>query len=142
VGGAVFTMTSDPAELASMRAWLREALAAHGLPAQPAADVLVAVGELCTNAIVHAYERTPGRPIRVAVAGFDDRVEIAVEDFGVRFDPSHYTPPPLDATGQDIEAVPEHGMGLYLVRELVDAVTHDPARARGNCWTLVKYRSG
>jgi hypothetical protein len=40
------------------------------------------------------------------------------------------------------EAMPEHGMGLYLVRQIADRVSFNVARERGTQWTLVKYRQG
>ena len=114
-------LTSDPEQLARMRAWLRR--------------VLTAVGELCTNAIKHAYGGGGGQPIHLTVTAFEDRLVVEVEDFGRPFDPARYVPPDLDAR-------PEHGVGLFLARSLVDSLAPDVARPRGTRWVLVKYRAG
>jgi anti-sigma regulatory factor (Ser/Thr protein kinase) len=53
-----------------------------------------------------------------------DRFIIDVEDEGAPYDPRGYTPP-------DLDAVPERGMGLFLVRRSVDEVAFDTARPRG-----------
>lgn len=129
-----FSMTSDPAQLEPMRAWLRAVLPRHDVPANDESRLLTAVGEVCTNSITHAYEGVGGQPIHVSLSAFDDRVVIEVEDFGKRFDPATYRAP-------DLDALPEHGLGLYLVRQLVDTLSWDVARERGTRWTLVKYRS-
>jgi anti-sigma regulatory factor (Ser/Thr protein kinase) len=65
------------------------------------------------------------------VRGFEDRVEVTVEDFGDAFDPAHYTPPRLPGAPGDDAALRERGVGLYLVSQLVDGLKTDPARAKG-----------
>jgi serine/threonine-protein kinase RsbW len=128
------TLTSDPEELERMRAWLRQTLAACGASAEDAAAILTAVGELCTNSIKHAYDGRGGQPIQLRATAFDDRIVVEVEDFGRPFDAARYVAP-------DLDALPEHGVGLFLARELVDSLSSDVARARGTRWTLVKYRA-
>jgi serine/threonine-protein kinase RsbW len=129
------TFDSDPARLGSMRTWLREALSARGVPAREQSGLVVAVAELCTNAIRHAYEGATGQPITVSVSAGEDPLVIEVEDFGKPFDEHAYSVP-------DLDALPEHGLGLYLVRQLVDQLSFDVERERGTRWTLVKHRPG
>jgi serine/threonine-protein kinase RsbW len=129
------TLTSDPNELEGMRAWLRRTLALYRFAVDDETAVLTAVGELCTNSIKHAYDGRGDQPIRLSVTGFDDRIVVEVEDFGASFDEARYVAP-------DLAAAPEHGMGLFLARQLVDSLTSDVARASGTRWTLVKYRAG
>ena len=131
----VLTLTSDPEELERTRAWLRPILAASGASEADEAAILTAVGELCTNSIKHAYDGRGGQPIAVRVTAFDDRIVVEVEDFGRPFDAARYVAP-------DLDAAPEHGVGLFLARELVDSLSSDVARPRGTRWTLVKYRAG
>jgi serine/threonine-protein kinase RsbW len=124
-------MTSEADSLAPMRAWLREALSGHGLQGAAIAQLVVAVGELCSNAINHAYDGRPGQQIHVSVASEPGRVVVEVEDFGRPFDPERYTAPDLDQAA-------ERGVGLYLVRALTDDASFDVARERGTRWTLVR----
>jgi len=42
----------------------------------------------------------------------------------------------------DLDALPDHGVGLHLVRRIADSVSVDVRRERGTRWTLVKYRPG
>ena len=53
------------------------------MPPQLALDVLIALSEAATNAVLHAYE--PGSAGRIRVLGQrgDDELELAVEDDGV-----------------------------------------------------------
>lgn len=129
------TLTSDPDELEAMRAWLRRTLALYRFTVEDEAAVVTAVGELCTNSIKHAYHGRGDQPIRLSLTGFDDRIIVEVEDFGAPFDEARYVAP-------DLAAGPEHGMGLFMARGLVDSLTSDVNRASGTRWTLVKYRAG
>jgi serine/threonine-protein kinase RsbW len=134
-GDSRLTITSDSSELARVRAWLRQALAAHGLPAEAQSGLQVAVSELAANAIKHGYEGMLGQPIYITLESHQDRVVIQIEDFGKPFDPREYRGPDLDTPA-------ESGLGLYLVRRLADEFSFDVARSRGTRWTLVKYRKG
>ena len=130
---ASFAMTSEAEQLARMRSWLWTQLVGQGLPLEECAALLVALGEICNNVIEHAYRGEAGRPIAITLQGFPDHLVIDVEDEGAPYDPQGYTPP-------DLEAMPEHGMGLFLVRKTVDELTFDTARPRGTRWRLVKHR--
>jgi serine/threonine-protein kinase RsbW len=132
---ARFAMTSEAEQLARMRSWLWTQLVGRALPLEDCSAFLVAVGEICNNVIKHAYAGEAGRPIAIALSVFPDRFVVDVEDEGEPYDPRGYTPP-------DLDAVPETGLGLFLVRRTVDEVAFDTARPRGTRWTLVKYRAG
>jgi anti-sigma regulatory factor (Ser/Thr protein kinase) len=128
-----FTMTSDPDQLARMRSWLWTQLVGQALPLEDCSALVLAVGEICNNVIKHAYAGAPGQPIAIALTVLPDRLVVDVEDEGAPYDPRAYAPP-------DLDAVPERGMGLFLVRQSVDEVSFDVARPRGTRWTLVKRR--
>lgn len=133
--GSTFSMTSEAEHLLRLRKWLREALAGHGVPKQDQPNLLLAVGELCANSIQHAYEGRGGQPITVSVRSSDDSVVIEVEDFGKPFDADRYESP-------NLEAVPESGYGIFLVKTIADSLSIDVARERGTRWTMVKYLPG
>ncbi len=128
-------ITSESSELARLRSWLGEQLSLRGVDDDAQSALQVAVGELATNAIKHAYEGRAGHPIRISVASREDGVVIHVEDFGKPFDPALYRQPNLNE-------VNEHGLGLYIAQRLADEFSFDLARERGTRWTLVKYQTG
>jgi serine/threonine-protein kinase RsbW len=133
--GSTFSMTSEAEHLVRLRKWLRDELAGHGVPKQEQSSLLLAVGELCANSIQHAYEGRGGQPIQVSVRSSADSLVIEVEDFGKPFDAELYETP-------DLEAIPESGYGLFLVKTIADSLSIDVARERGTRWTMVKYRQG
>ena len=128
-----FVLTSEPQHLARLRDWLRGELTRLKVENQEQFGLQVAVGEICSNSIRHAYAGLGGKPIHVSVQGNEDQLVIEVRDFGKKFDPEAYRPP-------DFEAVPEGGIGLHLVRQFVDELSYDVTQEQGTRWTLVKYR--
>src|SRR6266478_9062863 len=130
-----FSMSSEAEDLARLRAWLRETLGELGVDRATRAELVLAVGELCANSIEHAYDGQGGQPINVSVVGHPDRLVIEVEDFGRAFDPDRYVEP-------DLDALPDHGLGIHLVHRIADSVAIDVRRERGTRWTLVKFRPG
>lgn len=91
--------------------------------------------ELFMNVAMHgsAGSDTP-RTVVLALHAAGSTVTAVIEDDGIAFDPLNAPPPDLDS---DIEDRPIGGLGVYLVKEMMDQV--DYARADGrNRVTLVK----
>ena len=130
-----FVLTSEPQRLAGLREWLKGELTRHKVGQHEQFGLQVAVGEICSNSIKHAYDSLGGKPIHVSVRRTGDRLIIEVRDFGKKFDPQSYRPP-------DLDALPESGIGLHLARQFVDELSYDVTAEEGTRWILVKYRSG
>lgn len=85
-------------------------------------DLKLAVSEACTNAVDHAYSGGDGE-IELSCNIFDNRLEIEVVDQGHSFDVSEVEsrtgPIQFEAT---MNSVRERGLGLYLMRTLMDHV--------------------
>ncbi|MBW3536168.1 MAG: ATP-binding protein [Actinobacteria bacterium] len=99
-------------------------------------DLKLAVSEACTNAIdAHVGKATSDRVI-VRWAEGDDRLEVSVNDRGPGFDPSSIPqhPPVTDPERLNFE----RGLGIPLIRSLVDEVDFKPS-AEGTVVTLVMY---
>lgn len=108
--GAVEIACEAPGELAGARAFVRAQCRAAGRSPAVTEELVVAAGELLTNALVH------GRPPRRLLAYEEDgALVLHVHDQGQGFaDPlAGYLPPSDDAT---------HGRGLWAARQLSDVV--------------------
>jgi anti-sigma regulatory factor (Ser/Thr protein kinase) len=103
------TISAAPSELAGLRRAARDALGE--LPSQVADEMLLALDEAATNAILHGSGG--GEPIQVAVRVGDAWVEATVVDHG----PTE-PPRPLSTT----DRLSGGGWGLWLLRRLVDEV--------------------
>lgn len=90
-------------------------------------DLKLAVSEACTNAIEAHHAVSSHQPVTVQVSEDDDRIEIHVGDRGAGFDlaalPTH--PPVTDPDRLNFE----RGLGIPLIRSLVDEVSFESSEA-------------
>lgn len=81
-------------------------------------DIKVAVSEACTNAIDHAFREPTATPPLICIKCHpgDGFLRVEVSDEGCGFDPEQATS--LEEGGPDKQG----GLGLYLIRKLMDEV--------------------
>ncbi len=105
---------------------------AGSLGLDPAASfrMQMAVDEASANAIEHAYAGAQGR-IRIRLWREHDTVYASVVNWGDAFDPRHVPTPNLPRGELD-------GLGIYLMRRLVDEVSFSFNAEKGNVVTLKK----
>lgn len=95
--------------------------------------VLSAVGEAYNNIVLHGYSgRAPGS-VQVKIRNCPKCVQVEMKDTGTSFDPTQVQPP-------DLTALPESGLGIFLIRSLVDEVSY--VAGSPNMLTMVKYLRG
>jgi len=113
-------LPEDMAHLALLRRAAREALARSPVPPKDAEDIEVILGELATNAVVHARAGSDYRVEIVLEA--DDLAVVTVADQGVGF--SREAVPPPGTPRPDADGVKERlgGWGLPMVEMLADSV--------------------
>ncbi len=97
-------------------------------------DVVQAVDESAANIIMHGYRGRPGS-IEVVVWRDGNALLIRLLDQATPFDPT--TVPPPDMT-LPLDKRPLGGLGVYLIRHLVDEIIHRVTSQGGNELTLVK----
>jgi serine/threonine-protein kinase RsbW len=95
----------------------------------------LAVSEICTNIIEHAYRMTGGE-IRGRLTPLADGIQIDLYDDGESFDPATVPEP-----SSCFDALHEGGYGLHIVRQIMDKVVYQAQTSNGNHWRLVKYMS-
>lgn len=116
-----------------IRRWLGDVLTSWGFAGSDAADLELAVTEVCTNIARHGYGDTAGH-IEVHVASEAGAVRVTILDRAPPFSPSRMVLPPA-------AALAEGGYGLGLVRSVVDEVHVEPMAGGGNRTVLVKRRA-
>ena len=93
-------------------------------------QVVSAVGEAFNNIALHSYRDRPSDIVRLRMT-IEPRVShLTMEDYGAGFDP-------LNARVPDLEALPESGLGIFIMRSLMDQVTYQ--RGRPNVLSLSKW---
>lgn len=117
----------------------REAVAAFarrlGFDRERIEDLKTALGEACINAIEHGNQR--GRDLRVDVSCTVSDQELAVEvyDMGVKRFQGCGAPASIDSKLGG--TAPLRGMGLMLIRELVDEADFVEGNGGGNRFRLI-----
>jgi anti-sigma regulatory factor (Ser/Thr protein kinase) len=111
------SLPPSPACLAELRRAARACL--RGVASEAADDVVLALNEAATNAIL--YGSGGGQPVQVVIHVNDDVIQASVLDHG----PDLPAQPPTEA---DIDALAVHGRGLWLLRRLVDEVRLERVR--------------
>jgi serine/threonine-protein kinase RsbW len=129
-----------PSRLESIRAvsdmTTRYARRAH-LEEQDAYQCKLAVDEACSNIIRHAYGGDSTGVFDVFIRIDDGVFEIHLTDYGEPYDPQDIPSPTM---GNTIEDAQPGGLGLYLIRSVMDEVCYTPG-PKGNRLVMVKWRS-
>jgi serine/threonine-protein kinase RsbW len=132
-GGSVLRIPANASELATVRRFIREEALRAGADPHAVADVVQAVDESVTNAILHGY-RGSGGTVEVEVDSAGRSLIVRLRDQAPPFDPTHLPAPDITSS---LDRRPLGGMGVFLARELMDAVTYQQTKD-GNELTLVK----
>jgi inorganic pyrophosphatase len=89
----------------------------------------VCVVEAVTNVIKHAYHGAPGKDVSIEVSAKPTRLDLYVHDQGQSM-PDEYVTKLLNGSQvfnfdpQDLAGVPEGGMGLQIIHQLIDEVDY------------------
>jgi serine/threonine-protein kinase RsbW len=79
--------------------------------------VVSAVGEAFNNIAIHGYRnRAPGM-VEIEMAATADHLSIELRDYGLSFDPRNAPTP-------DLDALPESGLGTFIIRSFMDQVEY------------------
>ena len=120
-------------ELANVRQFIRQQAEQAGADPGAVPDIVQAVDELVTNAIVHGYRGRRGT-VEIAVDRSGSSLIVRLRDQAPPFDPTLLPAPDTDAP---LSQRPLGGMGVFLARGLTDSLTYRRT-ADGNELTLIK----
>lgn len=114
-------MEASLGALAEISDFVVEEARAAGLDEHATWEVQLAVDEAATNVVQHSYSQTPG-PITISAGTVGSEFEITIRDRGKRFDPADVPEPDLVSP---LEERKTGGLGLYLMRKLMDRVAFE-----------------
>jgi len=133
-----FEISAESQNLAPLRSKLRSLLELAGFDEKGSHDVLLSVDEVLTNVIRHSLGggalEGAKQKIRISFADQGECIEVQVEDQGPCFDPRTLPDPKLPSEKPG-------GLGIYLVRSLMDRIDYEPLKPQGNRLRLVKYKN-
>ena len=125
---------ADLKNLAKIRDFVEERAAGLGAPSSVVEDLVLATDEAVTNVIVHGYKgREEGLEVEVTREATD--IFVFVRDQAPPFDSASVGDPDLDSP---LEQRQPGGLGIYLMRQYTDQVSHRITPQGGNELVLRK----
>ena len=128
------SVSADVKNLAEIRQFVREELISHDLDPIVISDVVLAVDEAVTNIILHGYRGQLGI-IKVILEIEDDRLIVRLRDQAPAYDPLNT---PVPDSSVPLVQRPLGGLGVFLIKQLMDDVKHLISPQGGNELIMVK----
>jgi serine/threonine-protein kinase RsbW len=122
--------------LIAVREFVSASARKFGFSDEEVSKIALAVDEACTNVIKHAYKFDPTKDITVTVKPGRRAFEVSIVDTGRVFNP-------LDVQSPDMKEYLTHyrrgGLGIYLMKSLMDKVEYNIQPGKKNEVRLIKY---
>jgi serine/threonine-protein kinase RsbW len=106
---------SDPNNLITVEEFVNYFCKDIQLPDEKLSDVLLAVTEATTNAIIHANKSDANKKVTIDVEILNSKMIVKVKDEGEGFDPAEI-PDPTEPEN----LLKDHGRGIYLMKVYMD----------------------
>jgi len=101
-------------------------------------QIEMCIVEAVNNAIKHAYGNKSGHDVEIIVEIYIDRITFKVCDYGKIMEQGKTFE--LDYNPNERENLPEGGMGLHIINEIMDKVTYETSGEK-NILTMTKLFS-
>ncbi len=130
-------LLSDPAYLSGARELISSVCKRLGFDDLTCSKVALAVDEALCNVIRHGYKYAENRPIWISLwplrddAGEVGGIKLVIEDEAPQVDPSCMQ-------GRDLEDVKPGGLGVHIIRDVMDEVCYEARERVGMKLTMIK----
>jgi serine/threonine-protein kinase RsbW len=102
-------------------------------------QVILAVDEAITNIMEHGYDQKNEGWIDIDVKASPEKLRVLIEDSGKQFNPNKMEDPDVL---QHVEEGKKRGLGIFLMRQIMDEVRYRFKEGNRNEICLVKYVKG
>jgi len=123
--------------LDEIREFVGEVARQVGFSEKEVYSIQLAADEASTNIIEHAYAGVENGRIEIDCNITGDDLKIVIRDNGKSFDPSSVPEPNVKA---DLTERKIGGLGMYLMRKLMDDVSYVSSPEGGNILTMIKRK--
>jgi serine/threonine-protein kinase RsbW len=129
------TFDADFENLDEIREFVGEAARQLGFTDKEVYSIQLAADEASSNIIEHAYVGMKGGKLEIELITSHKQLKIVMRDQGRPFDPGSVPEPNVKANLSERKI---GGLGLYLMRKLMDEVSYETSPGTGNTLTMVK----
>lgn len=130
------TVPASKEQLSVISEFIEDLMTGSGFDLQKIFEVQLAVEEACTNVVLYAYPEGNGSISIDALVG-EDRLELAIADSGIPFDPTARI---VSISNAGVEQRPIGGLGIPLIRASVDELSYEFKNGK-NILKLVKNKT-
>ncbi|MDX2117406.1 MAG: ATP-binding protein [Planctomycetota bacterium] len=131
-------MLSNPLYLSGARELVSSVAKRLGFPDTACGQIALAVDEALCNVMRHGYDRREDAPIWISVWPFTDEhgdaLRIVIEDEAKQVDPAAIK-------SRDLEQIRPGGLGVHIIKEVMDDAVYEKRDAVGMRLTLVKRKA-
>ncbi|HUJ41839.1 MAG TPA: ATP-binding protein [Candidatus Acidoferrales bacterium] len=117
------TFPSDPRYLGVVRGTVERFAAMAGFDEEDCRWITLAVHEALTNVIRHAYHNRHDQPVELGLGERDGGIEVLMVDHGTGVKQE-------EMCGRDLEDVKPGGLGLHMIREIMNETDYQPLEGR------------
>ncbi|MBU0560731.1 MAG: ATP-binding protein [Bacteroidetes bacterium] len=130
-----FIIESEYHNVTDILADVRAFVLGNNVTAKESADIEVCMLEAMNNVIRHSYKGKSGFPIEIKVSVNSDQIDIEIIDSGISRE--KFDKPTLDFDPDDIENLPEGGMGLFIIDQIMTSTNYEVKDGK-NYYTMSK----
>ncbi len=130
------TVSSSTDNLSRIREFIKTTSEEAGFDKDTANKIVLATDEACTNIIKHAYKNIKTGRIEINISFKNKKFTVSISDSGKHFNSSSVPEPDLPRYYQEKKV---GGLGMYLMKKLMDEVKYSQQNDKKNKVTLVKY---
>jgi serine/threonine-protein kinase RsbW len=131
------TFSSDLGNLEQICSFVTRYAEKAGLDERQVYAVQLAVDEAATNIIEHGYRESGKGDVVITCTPKPDGLRVTLHDHAPPFDPEDVPAPVVDVP---LEALKPRGLGIYLMRKMMDEVSYDFNAEKGNTLTMFKRK--
>ena len=127
---------SSTDNLATIRSFIKKFSLQVGFDEDTSNKIILAADEACTNIIKHAYKYSKTGKININVSFNNKKFRISITDEGTHFNSKSIKEPDLKKYYEEKRI---GGLGMFLMKKLMDEVLYSEPNAKKNKVTLIKY---
>ena len=107
----------------------------EGIPENVSIKLEICLTEALNNVVKHSYKGVPGKNIGLLLTFLNYTLQISISDTGHARE--NVQKPKLEFDPEDIENLPEGGMGLFIIEEIMDETKYE-SDGKTNTFIMIK----
>jgi len=130
------TVNSTTNNLSTIRDFVKKLSSQVGFDEETVNKIVLATDEACTNIIKHAYKYSESGKININVSYRDKKFSVSITDQGTHFNSKSIKEPDLKKYYEEKRI---GGLGMFLMKKIMDEVKYSQTATQKNKVTLIKY---